>query len=195
MTKLVPLRCGIAAAALLLLSTLVSCTSYIPFTNHLRGEFHLDNEALRHVQFYVSSNVVLRRDLPLDGGKLTIGGVVRRDEGRLVEEILVRKHTPGIVLASVFEAEPPKSQLHVSFMPGDNTNHLVFAVPDGEQPGSDAPFALSPSLFENELPKIKYDNKVWSVNLSKPPQLMIRKAAFYKLKRIIRILPGRVIAP
>ena len=43
--------------------------------------------------------------------------------------------------------------------------------------------------------KVKYDNKLWTLDLSKKPVLMIRKAAFFKLKRIIRILPGRVVAP
>lgn len=176
------------------LATLSACTSYLPFTNHLRNQFHIDTEGLRHVQFYVSGNVVLRRDLELSGRR-TIGGVVHQDEGRLVEEILVRKHTPGIALAAQFETNPPKSALRVSFMPGDNANYLTFAVADGEGPDSEAPFLLTASLFEGQLPKVNYDNKVWSLDLSKHPQLMIRKSSFYKLKRVIHILPGRVISP
>lgn len=193
MTKSSPLGIATLVVGLCLLP---ACSSYIPFTTHLRNEFRLDDAALRKVQFYVSGNVVLRRDVSAtETGRLSVGGVLRSAEGRLVEEILVKKHTPGIVLASIFEAEPPKAQLHVSFMPGDNTNYLIFAMPEGEQADSDAPFLLTPTLFEGQMPRVRYDNKLWSVDLRKQPRLMIRKAAFYKLKRIIRILPGRVVTP
>lgn len=172
-----------------------SCTSYIPFTNHLRNQFHLEGDALRGVQFYTSNSFSLRRDITVEGGKPTVGGVVRMDDGRLIEEVYVRKHTPGVALAGVFTAEPPRSALQLSFMPGDNVNSLVFATPEGELPDSDAPFLLNATQFEGPVPKVKYDNKLWTLDLSKKPVLMIRKAAFFKLKRIIRILPGRVVAP
>ena len=181
--------------AIMALLCVASCTSYLPFTNHLRNQFHLEGDALRGVQFYVSGRFSLRRDITTEGSKLTVGGIVRYDDGRLIEEIFVRKHTPCVALAAIFEADPPRSALHLSFMPGDNTNYLIFATPDGELPDSDAPFLLSPTLFEGPLPKVKYDNKMWTLDLSKKPQLMIRKAAFFKLKRIIRILPGRIVAP
>lgn len=188
------LRTGIVfgpCLAVLLFTT--SCTRYIPFTNHLRARFQLDAEGLRRVQYYLSGGFSLRRDVTAESARLTPGGVLRKDGGRLVEEILVKKCTPGVVLRSEFEADPPKAALYLSFMPGDNTNSLPFTLAGEPSPDSDAPFVLSATQWDGPLPKVRYDNKLWSVDLGKRPHLVVKKAAFFKPQRITRILPGRVV--
>jgi hypothetical protein len=176
--------------ALLLLS---SCASYLPFTNHLRNDFHLGVEDMRRVQFYVSDEFNLRRDTTAENARLSPGGVVRYDQGRLIEEILVKRYTPCIALRAVLNTDPPQYQIQVSFMPGDNADLITFGVKDDQQADSDSPFLLLAPMWDGPQAKIQYDNKVWNLDLRKHPQLVVRKDAFYKLKKIIRVLPGRVI--
>jgi len=59
------------------LPTVCSCVSYIPFTNQLRTQFHLEPEDIKRVQFYTSADFSLRRDVTSEGSKLTPGGVIR----------------------------------------------------------------------------------------------------------------------
>jgi hypothetical protein len=175
-----------------LLFCLCSCTSYLTFTNRLRNDFHLEPEDMRHVQFYNSAEFSLRRETTVGSAGLTPGGVLKTSDGRLIEELVIKKHTPCIAINVMIDADPPRSMLNISFMPGDNNNFLVFGVPDDQVADLDYEFLLLAPIWEGPQPKVKYDNKLWNIDLSKHPFLVIRKTALDR-KKVVKVLPGRIV--
>ncbi len=98
------------AATVVLAWLSVGC-GYAPFTQALRGPGGLDDERLRHVQFYMNEKCVFERQVNTLSGEVARGRLEMR-EGRAIDVVRVPKHTPGVV-----EAVWP-DQLSVSFAPG-----------------------------------------------------------------------------
>lgn len=82
--------------ALLLTSLIMACKPKIVFLEPVRILLDTNNIALRQVQFYNDKSIVLRRkasqsDISESGGKMI------EVDGEQVQEILIRKGTPGVV--------------------------------------------------------------------------------------------------
>lgn len=129
---------GLLAATLL---AATGCASQVPFTHELRTQHDLSTEDLQHLQFYVSDDIVLRRevrtkDRTIDDGRL------RLHAGKQVEEVVIHEGTPGVAVAV------GSSAIVISF---DDASNLVFAVRDGVRATSE-PLVLLPAARFAEAP-------------------------------------------
>ncbi len=75
---------------------LSSCKTYVPFTNTLKTDNGWGEPELKKIQFYLSNSIVLHRQLGQSETKIE-SGVIKIVDGKKVEEVLIKKGTPGIV--------------------------------------------------------------------------------------------------
>lgn len=135
-------------AALMNLSAFSSgCSSLVPFTHEIRSQHNLTDDDLRHLQFYVSNDVTLRREIA-SRGRVISGGSLEVTAGKLVEEVVVEEHTPGVAV------DIHDGAVSVSFEEG---SALVFSIQGAinEQPlplrvEDEGPFATPPDPFPGE---------------------------------------------
>lgn len=130
---------GVLCATVL---TATGCASQVPFTHELRTQHDLSQDDLEHLQFYVSHDITLRRELrtkerTIDDGRL------RLHAGKQVEEVVIEEGTPGVAVAV------GPSAIVVSF---DDDSNLVFSVRDASLP-VDEPLQLLPSSRFAEAPE------------------------------------------
>lgn len=105
--------------SVLALSALGGCASYVPFTHELRTEHGLTDEEVKNLQFYVSHDVTLRREVESGGRKVTPGHKLLLISGKQIEEVVIAAKTPGVAVKV-----GPRA-IAVSFQPG---TALVFAL-------------------------------------------------------------------
>jgi hypothetical protein len=103
-------------------SLLMGCASYVPFTHEVRTQHALADTDLRQLQFYLSHDITLRREVRTRGREIA-GGELKLVSGKLIEEIVIPKRTPGIAVAVDSVA------LHISFEEG---SAFRFSILDGE---------------------------------------------------------------
>jgi len=77
---------------------LTGCASMVPFTHEIRTEHDLTTDDLRDLQFYVSDDVTLRREVETRGRTID-HGELKLHAGKTIEEIVIEKHTPGLAVA------------------------------------------------------------------------------------------------
>lgn len=116
-----PTRSHVPALVLsaLALTMLGGCASYIPFTHELRTEHGLTDEEVKNLQFYVSHDITLRREVESGGRKVTPGHKLLLISGKQIEEVVIGAKTPGVAVKV-----GPRA-IAVSFQPGTS---LVFTV-------------------------------------------------------------------
>ncbi len=105
--------------SILALSALGGCASYVPFTHELRTEHGLTDEEVKNLQFYVSHEVTLRREVESGGRKVTPGHKLLLISGKQIEEVVIGAKTPGVAVKV-----GPRA-IAVSFQPG---TALIFAI-------------------------------------------------------------------
>ena len=94
----------------LVLIGLSSCgPTLTPFTQRLYQENDWSEPELKRIQFYLSDNIVLRRQVS-GGSSEIIRGEIKIVDGQKVEEIFFRKGTPGVLLF-----KPKEKRFAVSF--------------------------------------------------------------------------------
>ena len=191
--------------ALLPLLLAASCTSYMPFTDRVADHYSLGPRDRPLLQYFVSDEFCLRRDTTDESAHITAGGTIRYFRGRRVEELRVRRHTPG---ASVSTED---GGLGISFVPGDDRSAIVFA-PDGDSGGEDSSegersgrFATPPPgerpgpageryvLQGDATHSIRYDGKIWTVHFDRRPFLLIRGRDVENQETRVKTLPGRTV--
>lgn len=116
-----PIRNHLPALVLsvLALSAVGGCASYVPFTHELRTEHGLTDEEVKNLQFYVSHDVTLHREVESGGRKVTPGHKLLLISGKQIEEVVIPAKTPGVAVKV-----GPRA-LAVSFQPG---TALIFAI-------------------------------------------------------------------
>ncbi|MBK9262830.1 MAG: DNA-directed RNA polymerase [Polyangiaceae bacterium] len=107
------------ALSVLALTTLGGCASYIPFTHELRTEHGLTDDEVKNLQFYVSHDITLRREVESGGRKVTPGHKLLLISGKQIEEVVIPAKTPGVAVKV-----GPRA-IAVSFQPG---TAMVFTV-------------------------------------------------------------------
>jgi hypothetical protein len=90
--------------------TIVSCGKNLKyFTQDLYEEYGWTSKDLKKIQFYVSRDVVLYRRKSNRGTKIE-GGQIKIERDRNVEEVIIKKGTPG-----VFVHSPKENRFAISF--------------------------------------------------------------------------------
>ncbi|WP_437510213.1 DNA-directed RNA polymerase [Sorangium sp. So ce1099] len=112
----------------------------VPFTHELRVQHDLTDRDVKNLQFYLSHEVALRRELTSERSQITSSHKLLLVSGKVIEEVVVEERTPGVVV------DARAGALSVSFEPGAS---LAFsAAPEPSAPAPSLPgFATPPDPF------------------------------------------------
>ena len=91
-----------------------------PFTQDLYDDFRWNEQDLRQIQFYLSHDLILRKELT-SGHTDIVNGEIRIVDGRKVQEVVIPKRTPGVLVYM-----PELDRFGVSFEQGNDSNYLMF---------------------------------------------------------------------
>ncbi len=155
-----------------------------PFTQRLYDNYRWTDEELKRIQFYVSDDIVMRRELG-SGSTEIISGKVRVVNGRQVEEIVIRRGTPGILLF-----KPKENRFAVSFEDGGEERFLLF----GPNPKASDRYVLLASEWRKNGGTVTYDGRKFDVAVNDAfAGLMVDLKKFNKLSMESRTAGGRKI--
>ncbi|MEO0340432.1 MAG: hypothetical protein AAF242_14625 [Bacteroidota bacterium] len=131
-----------------------SCSPQLtPFTERLVKENRWSEDQIRRIQFYLSEDILLSRRL--GGSASTIeGGEIKVINGRKVEQVVIAKGTPGVVLFS-----PKSDRLAVSFESGGDDRYLMFG-PNSKVGGR---FVLLAKEWDRRSGQVTYEDKLYRV--------------------------------
>ncbi|MGB3798566.1 MAG: hypothetical protein WA952_02055 [Lewinella sp.] len=154
-----------------------------PFTQRLYEEQSWGEEDLRRIQFYLSEDVVLQRELR-SGNSQIRNGTVRVINGRDIEQVVFRRNTPGVFIFS------PKSQRVAISFEDDNDNFLLF----GPNPKNGDRYTLLASDWERDSGLISYAGREWRVSSADAfASLLIPLKRLRQEERQGRVVGGRKI--
>lgn len=89
---------------------MASCSPYLsPYTARLQKDAQLDESQLKQIQFYISNDIVLYRNINNAETEIT-EGELKVVNGRDVEEVIIKSGTPGLITG-----KDDKGNLLVSF--------------------------------------------------------------------------------
>lgn len=128
------------AAALLALALAGCGPRLVPFTHELRAQHNLSAADLKNLQFYVSHQITLRRELESGGSQVTANHKLLVVAGKTIEEVVIEEHTPGVAV------QIGERTIAVSFEPGSSFLFAAAAEPGTPEPAAQA-FASPPDPF------------------------------------------------
>lgn len=130
-----------------------SCSPKLtPFTENLYQENGWSEKELKRIQFYVSKDIVLRRQASKGTSKIE-RGEIKIVDGKRVEEIVIREGTPG-----VFVFAPKSNRFAVSFESTDGDDPYLVFGPSRKARGK---YVLRAKEWENREGRISYDGKTY----------------------------------
>ena len=125
-----------------------------PFTQTLYDDNNWSESELRKIQFYLSDDIVLYREL--SGGKSEIvQGEIKIVDGRRRDQITFRRGTPGVFLFS-----PKTDRFAVSFEDGGDDRYLIF----GPNPKIANRYVLLASDWNRRQGTITYAGQTWTAD-------------------------------
>ena len=171
------------ALTTLLLAT--SCASKLtPFTKSMQDDFGWQSEDLQRIQFYLSKDIELRRQLTAGSSEI-VSGKIRIENGREVEVITIPQGTPGVFLFS-----PKADRFAVSFEDGPEDQYLMF----GPNPKVSNRFVLLASDWERNSGKVRYAGKSYRVSSDDAyAGLLVDLRKITKTQRQSRVAQGRKV--
>ena len=147
-------------AALLLFGTAIifsSCgPTLTPFTQNLYEKGRWTDAELRQIQFYLSDDIVMRRELSGSLSEIRSGDIKMID-GRKIEEIVIRRGTPGVFLFS-----PKSDRFAVSFEEGDDQRYLIF----GPSPKAGDRYVQLAAEWRRRDGTVTYDGRKYRVDVA-----------------------------
>ena len=169
-------------AALFLLS---SCSPRLSdYTNRLQKSNDWSEDELRQIQFYLSSDIVLKRQIK-EGSSEIVNGKIKMENGRQIEEILIPRKTPGVFLFS-----PKTERCAVAFEGNSESRFLMF----GPNPKAGNRYVLLASDWDKRRGKVTYDGKIYYVDSQSAfAGLQVDLRRIRKTKVSSRVAKGRKI--
>lgn len=169
------------AAVFLGLFFFSSCSPKLtPFTQRMYDEFSWSDSELKSIQFYLSDDIRLTRDVGSEDSDIE-DGKIRVKDGRRVEEIVFKKGTPGIVVYM-----PKENRFAVSFE--DNGRYLIFG-PSKQYGGR---YTLRAKDWKRRYGRITYgDKEYFTDNESAFTALMVDIKKANKIKYNSEKVEGR----
>lgn len=135
-----------------------------PFTRDLYDKHHWSDTELKGIQFYLSDDLVIYRNVDeLDEVKIS-GGEIKMVDGQKVEEVRFRAGTPG-----VFLSRPKEDHFAISFEEGDDTRYLMF----GPNPKRDGQYMLMASEWNRRSGKVTYAGAKFQTASDEIPRLLV----------------------
>lgn len=168
-----------------------SCSPQLsPFSSSLIRDFQYDNEALSRIQFYLSDDIVLNRQLRQGESTIDHGRITVRD-GRRVEEIIFREGTPG-----VFVFSPGDDKLAISFERGED-RYLIFGPTSRtrrNRNGNEGIYGLFAKEWKRDYGIITYDGKeYYTPNRSAYVTLLVDIDERVRVNRRVKEVEGRTV--
>lgn len=157
-----------------MLGLLTSCSPQLsPFTQKLYESNQWSEEELKQIQFYLSEDVVLRKQVSAGDSRIESGDI-KIVSGSKVEEIVIRQGTPG-VLAFM----PKEKRFAVSFEGGeDEGRYLMF----GPNPKKGNRYVLLASEWKRRGGEVSYNGqKYYTTSASAYASLLVN------LKKVRRV--------
>ena len=122
-----------------------SCKTLVPYTDAMKQRYNWTENEIRRIQFYVSDDIVLQRNLTNASTEI-VQGKIKTVQGRKVDEIIIRAGTPGVMTDM-----PRQNKMLVSFEMGDD-HTLSFGV----NPNMGDKYVLLASEWRNSSGKVHY---------------------------------------
>lgn len=131
---------------------LTSCgPTLTPFTTQVYEDGRFTESELKRIQFYLSEPIVLSRELR--GAKSeVVSGEIKLVNGQKVEQVVIPKGTPGVVLFT-----PDRERLAISFESSGKNRYLVF----GPNPTMNERYTLRASDWQRRSAVVTYDGRKW----------------------------------
>ncbi|MEO1262433.1 MAG: hypothetical protein AAFZ15_26740 [Bacteroidota bacterium] len=160
-----------------------SCAKLTYFTEDLYEQQGWSESELKKIQFYLSQDIVLKRELT--GGKSEIiSGKIKVENGNKIEEVIIPKRTPG-----TFVFSPKKDRFAIAFEEGDK-RYLMF----GPSPKYSDRFVMLASEWNRRSGKVTYDGKQWRVSSDDAyAALLVDLKKFNRFDKSSRTAKGRRI--
>ncbi|MBS1948103.1 MAG: hypothetical protein JST47_10080 [Bacteroidetes bacterium] len=160
--------------------------AYVPFTKQLKDRLEGENVDIKQVQFYVDQKLIMSRYLDNDKAQVT-SGVVKLENGRYVNEVVVPPFTPGVCEDIV------NGNLMVNFEKG--SSDLGFGLGSNYSAGQ---YVLYGYDWKNGTAVVNFDNQKFRVRCGTCPdvasaRLLIRKNVVDKFEKKTRVLEGRKV--
>jgi hypothetical protein len=166
------------------LTFLFSCSSskklsksYVPFTRELKLKLEKDNIDLKQVQFYVDQKLILSRNLG-DQKVEVHSGVVKLENGKFINEVIVPAFTPGI-------CESTENDKLMAFGPGSGYTFNEYVLYGTEWRNGTASVTFDSNKFRARCATCQ---DVASATL------VVRKSEMDKIERKSRTLKGRTVS-
>lgn len=125
------------------------------FTEDLYDEYNWSDNELKRIQFYVSQDIVLYKGMSDNDTKIR-DGKIRVESDRKVEEIVIRKGTPGVFIQS-----PKEDRFAISFDDGRG-QFLMF----GPNPKANGRFVLLAKDWNRRSGKVSYGGQTYETDSS-----------------------------
>ena len=153
-----PRRALVTLAAVAAAVVGTGCAKYAPFTHELRAAHQLSAEDIKNLQFYVSHEITLRRELKTDSRQITGTHKLLVTAGKTIEEVVVEERTPGVAVNV-----GPRS-IEISFEEGSS---MLFALRGASAPRpprkSPSGYAEGPNPFpgnDRDEPSLAVESSV-----------------------------------
>ncbi len=171
---------------LIIVVVLSSCSQKVFFTKETKEKLEAKGVDLKKIQYYNSEAIVLLREIKDEEIKVA-EGKVRIENGKNVEEIIIKRKTPG-----VFSAANTSDAMMIQFERGD-TKFLPF-VPAKDYTGKKNIFQLGYLDRVNSggtrMAIVNYDDKKYSIVYGSNAALLIDKSVLVKEERKTRVAEG-----
>lgn len=163
---------------------MTSCSPTLNYyTERMHNDFRLSESELQRVQFYLSHDIVLYRDLGRNESRIT-EGKIKVVDGREVEEIIFPKSTPGVMIFS-----PKEDRFAVSFEEGEDS-FLMF----GPNKKAGGKFVLLAKEWDRRVGRVTYKGKIYNTDSnSAMAALLVDVDKARKISRKTQKVSGRKI--
>ena len=164
---------------------LASCAPSLKYyTKEIHDDSRWSDSELGKIQFYLSNDIFLWRDVNR-GESVITNGKIKMVDGREVEEIVIKKGTPGAFLFS-----PQKNHYAVSFVNNDDSKYLIF----GPSEKVNGRYVLLAKDWDRRFGKVTYGDKVYkTTNESAFAYLMVDVDKTRRTKVSTTKAPGRKV--
>ena len=137
---------------------ITSCAPTLtPFTSRLYEKYNWNDDQLKRIQFYLSQDIVLKRDFDKASGTEFNKGSIKIVDGKKIEQIVIPRGTPG-----VFIFKPNEKKFAISFEADNDKKFLMF----GPNPKRGGEFVLLASDWEGKNGIVTYDGKEYVTDVS-----------------------------
>jgi hypothetical protein len=136
---------------LIIISSTACSPELRPFTSNLLQEGGFKESDLKKIQFYLSDDIVIQRRLT-EGVSEISSGAIKIVKGEKVEEVIIRRGTPGVYL---FKSN--NENFAIGFDEKSNKRYLMF----GPNPKRRGIYVLLASEWKDRTGKVRYDDKFY----------------------------------